>query len=152
MPPSGSIAPGLSPESTRGSSVARPSASTSHGPFSRSPLDASRLFIALVDVELLMSMRIGSPPVGNPAAIGFGVMRDCHAAVRRDAGGRRIGAHQHDDEAGIGHRLQIRLQTTDVVASTDDDRHDRVREDAVARLGDRLLHEPVSRTGGGRPT
>ena len=63
-------------ESTRGSSVARPSASTSQGPFSRSPLAASRLFIALVDVELLMSMRIGSPPVGNPAAIGFGVMRD----------------------------------------------------------------------------
>ena len=32
--------------------------------------------MALVDVELLMSMRIGSPPVGNPAANGFGVIRD----------------------------------------------------------------------------
>ena len=65
--------------------------------------------------------------------------------MRRNTGGRRIGAHQHDDEAGIGHRLQIRLQTTDVVTSTDDDGHDGVSEDAIARLRDRLLHEPMSR-------
>ncbi len=32
--------------------------------------------MALVDVELLMSINMGSPPVGNPAAMGFGVILD----------------------------------------------------------------------------
>jgi hypothetical protein len=35
--------------------------------------------MALVVVDMLTSMRTGSPPVGNPAATGLGVMREATA-------------------------------------------------------------------------
>src|SRR5687768_4581824 len=64
--------------------------------------------------------------------------------MRRHSCGGWIRGHQQDDEPRIGHRLQVRLQTTDVVAAADHDRHDRVRENSVARFGDRLFHEPLT--------
>ena len=65
--------------------------------------------------------------------------------MRRDAGRRRVRAHQQDDEACIGHGLQIRLQTSDVMTAPDHHRDNGMRENPVARFGDRLLHEPMSR-------
>ena len=64
--------------------------------------------------------------------------------MRRHSCGGWIRGHQQDDETCVGHRLQVRLQTTDVVAATDHNRHDRVRKNSVARFGDRLFHEPLT--------
>ena len=52
----------------------------------------------LVVIEALMSIRIGSPPVGMPIAIGSGVNTRRAPAERRDAAFRRIGAGQEDHQ------------------------------------------------------
>ena len=113
---------------------------------------ANRLFIAFVVVDALMSMRIGSPPVGNPAASGFGVIRDCTppcGVTPAAAGSEHIKQH---DEPGVGHRFEIRLEAADVVAPADDNRHDRMREDSRLVLRRSPVSRATDREAGGRPT
>jgi hypothetical protein len=77
---------------------------------------------------------------------GNGIRRDArgHAAVGRDSSGGWIRTHQQDDEPCVGHRLQVRLQTPDVMSAPDDDCHDRVRENPVACFRDCLFDEPMA--------
>ncbi len=65
--------PGGSGWNTAGSSVGRPSPSSSHVSAKRSPAVSSRADMPLVVTEVEMSISIGSPPVGMPMATGFGV-------------------------------------------------------------------------------
>ena len=144
MPPSGSRAPRRSPKSTAGSSVARPSASTSHGPGRRSPSSWRRFVIAFVVVLMLTSRSTGAPPVGKPAASGLGVMREATPPWGVTPP-RRIGAGEQDHEPVVRDRLQVGLQAADVVAAADDDRDDWVLGEPLARRRDRPLDEPGPR-------
>ena len=72
-PPSGRIVPGGSVNRVAGSSVGRPPASSTHGPGNRLPSRRSRSDSPLVVIDVLMSIRIGSPSVGMPTATGSGV-------------------------------------------------------------------------------
>ena len=152
MPPSGSIAPGLSAESTRGSSVGAAVGVDEPGAlqpfaFRREALvhRVGRRRAADIDENRIAA---GREPCGNR------VRRDSrlHAAVRRDAGSGRIGAHQDDDEARVGYRFQIRLQTADVMAPADDDRHNRVREDSMREPRRWPASRASVRAAGVRPT
>ena len=73
-PPSGSSAPLGSTYATDGSSLPWPSLSTNQMPGARLPSFIKRIDGPLAVIELEMSIMIGSPPVGMPMAIGFGVM------------------------------------------------------------------------------
>ena len=66
--------PGGSVNSAAGSGVGCPAASSSQGCGSTAPSPRSRPVSPLVVVLVLTSSSTGSPCVGNPAAMGLGVM------------------------------------------------------------------------------
>ena len=91
-----------------------------------------------------MSTRIGSPAVGKPAAIGFGVIREatppCGVTPATD-GSEHI---NKNDESRVRDRLQIGLKTSDVVAMADDDGHDGMGENAAACFRNSLFDQPMA--------
>ena len=93
VPPVGRSVPGGSVNSAAGSSVATPAASSAHSPGNRFPSLCSRPDRPLVVMDALMSIRIGSPSVGMPTAIGSGVnaaFRPPNGATLATAGSEQV--------------------------------------------------------------
>jgi len=70
-------------------------------------------------MDALMSMRIGSPPVGMPTASGFGGEDRRAAAERGHAGERRIGTGDDHHQPAIRGAFQKRREAADVMAAAD---------------------------------
>ena len=93
-------------------------------------------------IELEMSIRIGSPEVGNPAAIGFGVMIGVSPPCGTTAATVRIGALHDRDESALGRAQQVHREARDVMRAADDDRAGAVRRRHRRRGVERAQREP----------
>ena len=102
-------------------------------------------------IEALMSIRIGSPSVGMPTAIGSGVSTAFRPPNGATRGHRRVGAGDDDHQPAVGGPLQERREAADVVAAADDDRRDAVVGGPVRGQVDGPGGQPDAGQPAGRP-
>ena len=65
--------------------------------------------------------------------------------MRRDRARGRVGTSEQHEKPGVGNRLKICLQTSDMMAAADGDGDNRMLDEPFARSSNRLAHQPRPR-------